>query len=83
MVVQARSVDTAYLAETLQRSPDACGACEYCINGWETLCEAQQNSGYSVNGSFAEYVIGSAAYVGRSLHDIGHEPLQGLVRASP
>lgn len=44
---------------------DACGACEYCITGWETLCEAQHNSGYSVNGAFAEYVIGSAAYVAR------------------
>jgi propanol-preferring alcohol dehydrogenase len=44
---------------------DACGACEYCIAGWETLCEAQHNSGYSVDGAFAEYVIGSAAYVAR------------------
>jgi propanol-preferring alcohol dehydrogenase len=44
---------------------DACGGCEHCITGWETLCEAQHDSGYSVNGSFAEYAIGSAAYVGR------------------
>jgi len=44
---------------------DACGACEHCITGWETLCEAQHNSGYSVDGAFAEYVIGSAAYVAR------------------
>ncbi|HET7203662.1 MAG TPA: alcohol dehydrogenase AdhP [Steroidobacteraceae bacterium] len=44
---------------------DACGACEVCVSGWETLCEAQRNSGYSVNGSFAEYAIGAAAYVGR------------------
>ncbi|MGH7788792.1 MAG: alcohol dehydrogenase AdhP [Candidatus Binatia bacterium] len=44
---------------------DACSACEYCITGWETLCAAQHNSGYSVNGAFAEYVIGSAAYVAR------------------
>ena len=44
---------------------DACGACEYCITGWETLCESQRNSGYSVNGSFAEYALASAAYVGR------------------
>jgi propanol-preferring alcohol dehydrogenase len=44
---------------------DACGVCEYCIAGWETLCEAQHNSGYSVDGAFAEYVIGSAAYVAR------------------
>jgi propanol-preferring alcohol dehydrogenase len=44
---------------------DACSACEHCIAGWETLCEAQHNSGYSVDGAFAEYVIGSAAYVAR------------------
>jgi propanol-preferring alcohol dehydrogenase len=44
---------------------DACGGCEYCITGWETLCELQHDSGYSVNGSFAEYAIGSAAYVAR------------------
>src|SRR5579863_8542677 len=44
---------------------DACGACDYCITGWETLCESQRCSGYSVDGTFAEYAIGSAAYVGR------------------
>lgn len=44
---------------------DACGSCEYCITGWETLCESQHDSGYSVNGTFAEYAIGSAAYVAR------------------
>jgi propanol-preferring alcohol dehydrogenase len=44
---------------------DACGSCEYCITGWETLCERQHNSGYSVDGCFAEYAIGAAAYVGR------------------
>jgi propanol-preferring alcohol dehydrogenase len=44
---------------------DACGSCEYCVGGWETLCQSQHNSGYSVDGSFAEYAIGSAPYVGR------------------
>lgn len=44
---------------------DACGVCEPCITGWETLCPTQHNSGYSVNGCFAEYAIGNAAYVGR------------------
>ena len=44
---------------------DACGSCEFCMTGWETLCESQNDSGYSVNGSFAEYAIGAAAYVGR------------------
>ena len=33
----------------------ACGHCEHCLGGWETLCEQQQNAGYSVNGGFAEY----------------------------
>ena len=44
---------------------DACGSCEHCITGWESLCESQHNSGYGVNGSFAEYALGAAAYVGR------------------
>ena len=41
----------------------ACGACRYCIDGRETLCEQQANSGYSVDGAFAEYAVASAAYV--------------------
>src|SRR5271157_3226731 len=44
---------------------DACGQCEYCMTGWDSLCYAQHNTGYSVNGSFAEYVIGAAPYIGR------------------
>ena len=44
---------------------DACGRCEFCGTGWETLCEAQHMSGYTVNGSFAEYAIGAADYVAR------------------
>ncbi|MBN8898082.1 MAG: alcohol dehydrogenase catalytic domain-containing protein, partial [Rhodospirillales bacterium] len=44
---------------------DACGRCEYCMTGWETLCEKQNDSGYTVNGTFAEYAIGAADYVGR------------------
>lgn len=42
----------------------ACGHCRHCLGGWETLCEEQQNTGYSVNGSFAEYVIADPNYVG-------------------
>lgn len=44
---------------------DACQACEYCQTGWETLCEHQHNTGYGVDGGFAEYVIASAAFVAR------------------
>ncbi len=43
----------------------ACGCCEHCISGWETLCGQQQNTGYSVDGGHAEYVLAPAAYVGR------------------
>jgi alcohol dehydrogenase, propanol-preferring len=42
----------------------ACGVCDYCLTGWETLCPNQQNTGYSVNGGHAEYVLAPAAYVG-------------------
>ncbi|MBH5402061.1 alcohol dehydrogenase AdhP [Bradyrhizobium sp. CNPSo 4010] len=44
---------------------DACMSCEYCETGWETLCEHQHNTGYSVNGGFAEYVIASAAFAAK------------------
>lgn len=42
----------------------ACGHCEYCASGWETLCEKQQNTGYSVNGGFAEYALADPKFVG-------------------
>jgi len=42
----------------------ACGHCEYCQTGWETLCHEQRNTGYSVNGSYAEYVVADPNYVG-------------------
>jgi propanol-preferring alcohol dehydrogenase len=42
----------------------ACGHCPHCLGGWETLCESQQNTGNPVNGSFADYVVADAGYVG-------------------
>lgn len=44
---------------------DACGHCEHCGTGWETLCEKQHNTGYSVDGGYADYVVAPADYVGR------------------
>src|SRR5258708_19238836 len=35
------------------------------MTGWDSVCRGQHNTGYNVNGSFAEYVIGAAPYVGR------------------
>lgn len=42
----------------------ACGCCEFCITGWETLCKDQRNGGYSVDGGYAEYVVADSRYVG-------------------
>ncbi|MGI5489455.1 zinc-dependent alcohol dehydrogenase [Microtetraspora malaysiensis] len=41
----------------------ACGICDYCLSGRETLCESQLNTGYSVNGCHAEYVAAYASHV--------------------
>ena len=49
----------------------ACGHCKHCLGGWETLCPDQQNTGYSVNGGFAEYVLADPDYVGRLPDNIG------------
>ena len=43
----------------------ACGVCEYCVSGWETLCESQENTGYSIDGAYAEYAVADARYVGK------------------
>lgn len=40
----------------------ACGNCEFCRTGWETLCESQSNGGYSVDGSFGEYMLVDAKF---------------------
>jgi alcohol dehydrogenase, propanol-preferring len=49
----------------------ACGACTFCGTGWETLCAKQQNTGYSVNGGFADYVLADPKYVGHLPDNIG------------
>ena len=40
----------------------ACGHCKHCLTGWETLCDNQQCTGYTINGCFAEYVWADPAY---------------------
>jgi alcohol dehydrogenase, propanol-preferring len=48
----------------------ACGHCRHCLGGRETLCVSQQNTGYSVNGGFAEYVIADPDYIGHLPADV-------------
>ncbi|AXI79052.1 alcohol dehydrogenase AdhP [Peterkaempfera bronchialis] len=42
---------------------DACGRCDHCVSGWETLCLEQHNSGYSVDGAHAQYALAHGDYV--------------------
>ena len=41
----------------------ACGTCDFCVSGWETLCQQQKNMGYSIDGGFGEYAVAYARYV--------------------
>ncbi|WP_034662045.1 alcohol dehydrogenase AdhP [Cellulomonas sp. KRMCY2] len=43
----------------------ACGTCRHCRTGWETLCEKQQNAGYSVDGSFGQYMLVNSRFAAR------------------
>ncbi|MCK6066126.1 MULTISPECIES: zinc-dependent alcohol dehydrogenase [Microbacterium] len=40
----------------------ACGSCRYCETGRENLCESQQNTGYSIDGGWAEYAVADARF---------------------
>jgi len=40
----------------------ACGTCCYCVSGWETLCESQDNTGCSIDGGYAEYAVADARF---------------------
>ncbi|HET7049548.1 MAG TPA: alcohol dehydrogenase AdhP [Solirubrobacteraceae bacterium] len=41
----------------------ACGTCDHCVSGWETLCLEQKNMGYSIDGGFGEYATAFGRYV--------------------
>jgi len=41
----------------------ACGTCDHCVSGWETLCEYQRNTGYAVDGCFGQYAVAHGRYV--------------------
>lgn len=43
----------------------ACGDCSYCNSGRETLCEQQLDTGYSIDGAFAELAVAYARHVVR------------------
>ncbi|HWQ04925.1 MAG TPA: zinc-dependent alcohol dehydrogenase family protein [Longilinea sp.] len=41
----------------------ACGACEYCLRGFENLCPSAQFTGFHVPGGFADYLLADARFV--------------------
>jgi propanol-preferring alcohol dehydrogenase len=43
----------------------ACGQCEFCLAGMETICKAAEATGYTKPGGYAEYMVAPAAFVGR------------------
>jgi propanol-preferring alcohol dehydrogenase len=43
----------------------ACGECKHCLTGWETLCLEQRNTGYSVDGCYAEYFLAEALFAAK------------------
>ncbi|MER5480293.1 zinc-dependent alcohol dehydrogenase [Streptomyces sp. NPDC002734] len=40
----------------------ACGRCEHCLSGWETLCGSQVNTGYGCDGGYAEKMLARADF---------------------
>lgn len=51
----------------------ACGLCEYCNGGWETLCPKVEAIGYAKDGCMAEYVLGVGAYVTKIPEELSDE----------
>ncbi|WP_166348682.1 zinc-dependent alcohol dehydrogenase [Phytoactinopolyspora limicola] len=43
----------------------ACGRCQHCLTGWETLCLKQQNTGYGVDGGWAGSMLAWADFAAR------------------
>ncbi|MFI5505489.1 alcohol dehydrogenase GroES-like protein [Corynebacterium kutscheri] len=43
----------------------ACGECEHCRTGWETFCDKAEYGGYTVDGSFGQYMLVDTRYCAR------------------
>lgn len=56
----------------------ACGECEFCLSGRETLCHDQLNAGYSINGAYAEYCKAPSAYVAKIPDNLGFDEVAPL-----
>lgn len=52
----------------------ACGTCEFCRTGRETFCNSAEYGGYTVDGSFGEYMLVDTRYCARIPE--GSDPLE-------
>ncbi len=43
----------------------ACGLCEFCLAGMETICQKAEATGYTKPGGYAEYMVAPSAFVAR------------------
>mmetsp|Transcript_2081 Transcript_2081/g.2166 ORF Transcript_2081/g.2166 Transcript_2081/m.2166 type:complete len:408 (+) Transcript_2081:70-1293(+) len=59
----------------------ACGCCEFCVSGWETLCYSQHMTGYSVNGCYSEYVQAQGSHVVKIPDEVSFEQAAPLLCA--
>ena len=48
----------------------ACGTCEFCTAGMESICRKGEATGYSKPGGYAQYMVAPAAYCGRLAKDV-------------
>jgi propanol-preferring alcohol dehydrogenase len=59
----------------------ACGHCEYCLKAEEPVCADARFGGYTVNGSFAEYVLADPNYVAHIPKGLGAKEAAPLICA--
>jgi propanol-preferring alcohol dehydrogenase len=59
----------------------ACGACEFCLAGMETICKSGEATGYTKNGGYAEYMVARADFVGRLSKDSNLEAIAPILCA--
>lgn len=55
-----------------------CGACEFCVNGRENLCDHARFTGYQIDGGYAEHALADARYcfeLPQTIDDVHAAPL--------
>lgn len=65
IVALGESVDSWKVGDRVGMQPlwSSCGSCEHCLTGREHMCPSKLVTGDSVDGGYAEYVIGNANHV--------------------